>query len=94
MTDKTAPDAGQIHRLSRTLGQSQQSPTTPRKGWLTLYKDYIFTICYQDGEYTPEGFLMAIKKLDDGRYEVDLDLAVATENASAGNSKEKLNTSI
>ncbi len=33
---------------------------------------------------------MAIKKLDDGRYEVDIRPRVATENASAGNSKEKL----
>lgn len=33
---------------------------------------------------------MSIRKLDDGRYEVDISLAVAMENASAGNLKEKL----
>ncbi len=32
---------------------------------------------------------MAIKKLDDGRYEVDI-RPRGPENASAGNSKEKL----
>ncbi len=88
MTDKTAPDQDKSHRLSRTLGQSQQSPTTREKDWLTLYKDYIFTICYQVVNTAPEGFLMAIKKLDDGRMKWTLDLAVAMENASAGNSKK------
>lgn len=33
---------------------------------------------------------MAIKKLDDGRYEVDIRPRAATETTSAGNSKEKL----
>ena len=44
MTDKTAPDAGQIAPALAHIGPES-----------TLYKDYIFTICYQDGEYSAGG---------------------------------------
>jgi transcriptional regulator with XRE-family HTH domain len=54
MTDKTAPQAGQIapalSHWARVNG-SDRSETN----WLTVYKHYIFTICYQDGEINAGG---------------------------------------
>ncbi len=88
MTGDTSPQVVRSRRLSHTLGKNQQNQTTRETDWLTLYKHYIFTICYQEVNTASEGFLMSIKKLDDGRLKWTLDLAVATENASAGSLKK------
>lgn len=55
MTDKTAPEAGQIAPARAQWARVNRIQPLREKDWLTLYKNYIFTICHQDGEYSAGG---------------------------------------
>lgn len=51
MFDEVNPEAGQV-APARTLWARLNNITPIRpKEWLTVYKEYIFTICFQDDEY-------------------------------------------
>ncbi len=56
MTDKTAPQAGQIAPAFAHWARTNKIRPLREEDWLTLYKHYIFTICYQDS-YNPTGGL-------------------------------------
>lgn len=55
MTDKTAPQAGQIAPALAHIGKVSGIRPLRETNWLTIYKHYIFTICYQDGEVNAGG---------------------------------------
>ena len=55
MTGDTSPQAGQIAPALAHIGQKPTESDHSETDWLTLYKHYIFTICYQDGEYSVRG---------------------------------------
>ena len=40
-----------LHRLSHTWARLNNITPIRPKEWLTVYKEYIFTICFQDDEY-------------------------------------------
>lgn len=55
MTGDTSPQAGQIAPALTHWAKTNRIRPLRETDWLTLYKHYIFTICYQDGEYSVRG---------------------------------------
>ncbi len=91
MTETISPEAGQIARLSRTLGSRQQRHPTQTRKRLTIYGAYLCSKCTVSFCYlirklkyavTSSGGFMSVKKLMMVVMKWTLDLQGATESAS------------